>query len=145
MVADIINVNWDDILQSNQADPNHSFKRFNDKVNEILDKHMPWRKLSRKEIRLQAKPWITEGILNSIKRRETLLRKYIAAKDPVRKEGLRTEYKTLRNRITYIINQSKKLHYQRYFAENYNNIKKTWTGIKSIINIRSENKSQPLS
>ena len=57
-VADIINVNWDEILESDNADPNHSFQRFNDKVNEILDKHMPWRKLSRKEMRAQAKPWI---------------------------------------------------------------------------------------
>ena len=145
MVADIINVNWDEILESENADPNHSFQRFNEKVNEILDKHMPWRKLSRKEMRSQAKPWITEGILNSIKRRETTFRKYIDAKDPIRKEALRNEYKTLRNRITYIINQSKKNHYQQFFAENCDNIKKTWTGIKSIINIRSVTNTQPSS
>ena len=69
---------------------------------------MPWRKLNKKEIRLQTKPWITHGILTSIKRRDKLLRKYIEAKDPIRKELLRTEYKTLRNRITYTLNMSKK-------------------------------------
>ena len=60
---------------------------------------------------MQSKPWITQGILNSIKR----------------KELLRTEHyvlKALRNRITYLISISKKTHYQKYFTENYNNIKK---------------------
>ena len=145
LVADIININWTEVLEADRADPDHSFQRFNDKINEILDKHMPWRKLNKKEIRLQTKPWITNGILNSIKRRDKLLRKYIEAKDPTRKEELRTEYKTLRNRITYIICNSKKNHFQQYFAENCDNIRKTWTGIKNIINIRTITKNQPSS
>ena len=52
---------------------------------------MPWRKLSRKEIRIQAKPWLSQGILNSIQRKDRLLRKCIQAKDPVSKEILRTK------------------------------------------------------
>ena len=107
-MADIINIDWREVLESDRGDPNHSFQCFNDKVNEILDKHMPWKKLNRKQLRLQAKPWITTGILASIKRRDKLLRKWITAKDPIRKEVIRTEYKTLRNRITYIISLSKK-------------------------------------
>ena len=47
LVADIINVDWGAVLQSERADPNHSFQQFNAKVNEILDKHMPWRKLNK--------------------------------------------------------------------------------------------------
>ena len=143
LVADIINIDWIAVLEEDKADPNHSFQRFHEKINEILDKHMPWRKLNKKEIRLQTKPWLTNGILNSIKRRDKLLRKCIDAKDPVRKELLRTEYKTLRNRITYTISMSKKNHFQHYFAENCNNIKKTWTGIKNIINICTVTKNQP--
>ena len=108
LVADIINTDWSLVINEEQADPNHSFRRFHDKVNEILDKHMPWRKLNKKELRLQTKPWITNGILNSIKRKDKLLRKCIEAKDPARKELLRTEYKTLKNRITYTISMSKK-------------------------------------
>ena len=88
LVADIINTDWITLLEEEKADPNHSFQRFDAKINEILDKHMPWRKLNKKEIRLQTKPWITHGILTSIKRRDKLLRKYIEAKDPIRKELL---------------------------------------------------------
>ena len=32
----------------------------------IIDKHAPYRILSRKEQKLRLKPWITESILNSI-------------------------------------------------------------------------------
>ena len=104
---------------------------------------MPWKKLNKKEMRLQGKPWIANGIFTSIKRRDKLLHKYIKAKDPTRKELLHTEYKALRNRITYIISISKKNHYQHFFTENYNNIKKTWAGIKGVINIKNINKNQP--
>ena len=44
-----------------------------------------------------------------------------------------------------IIRQSKKLHYQRYFTENATDIRKTWRGIKSILNIRNSNQGQPTS
>ena len=47
--------------------------------------------------------------------------------------------------ITYTIKISKQNHYQHYFAENCENIKKTWTGIKSIINVRSVSNNQPSS
>ena len=145
MVADIINVNWNEVLESEKGDPNHSFIRFNEKVNELLDRHMPWRKLSKKEIRMQSKPWITKGILNSIQRKDKLFHQYIKTKDLLRKETLHTEYKTLKNRITYIINMSKKNHFSQYFTENCMNIKKTWSGIKNIINIKSMTSGQPTS
>ena len=145
MIADIINIDWNQILESDKADPNHSFIRFNEKVNELLDKHMPWRKLSKRELRMQVKPWITKGILNSIQRKDKLFRLFIRAKDPIRKETLHTEYKTLKNRITYTINMSKKNHYNQYFAENFRNIKKTWSGIKNIISIKSITNGQPTS
>ena len=91
------------------------------------------------------KPWITPGICNSIKRRDKLLRKYIKAKDDTIKEDLHARYKILRNQIVSIIRQSKKLYYQKFFTENANDIRKTWKGIKNIINIRELNKGQPTS
>ena len=145
LVAEIISIDWPVVLESWKGDPCHSFQCFNDKVTGIIDRHMPLRKLNKKEIRLQAKPWLTRGILQSIKRRDKLLRKYIRASDPARKEELHVEYRALRNRIKYIIRQSKKTHYQNYFTENCKNIKNTWIGIKSIINIRSTSRGQPSS
>ena len=83
--------------------------------------------------------------MNSIKRRDKLLNSYINAKDVNRKEELHLQYKCLRNRIVALIRLSKKYYYQNYFSNNTKNIKKTWSGIKSLINIRAINKEHPNS
>ena len=103
------------------------------------------KKINKKELRLQLKPWITPGIVKSIKRRDKLLRKFIKYTENNRKNELHTQYKALRNQIVTIIRKSKKNHFQKYFTENAKDIRKTWTGIKSIINIRTLPKCQPTS
>ena len=117
---------------------------FNNKINEVMDTYIPLKKLTKKDLKLQLKPWITPGISNSIKRRDRLLRKYIKAKDVINKEEIHVRYKTLRNQTVSIIRQSKKMYYQK-FTKNANDIKKTWKGIRNIINIRNSNKGQPTS
>ena len=145
LVADILNINWPEVLSIDLGDVNHSFDMFDQKINEVLDKHVPLKKLTKKELRLQAKPWITQGILNSIKRRDRLLKKYINSTDLDLKNQFHIEYKALRNKIVAIIRKSKKKYYQKYFFENVNDIRKTWTGIKNIISIRAVTKNQPTS
>ena len=145
LVADITNLNWHDILEIEKGDINHSFDSFDQKVNEILNKHAPLKKLNKKQLRLQSKPWITPGIVKSIKRRDNLLKKYIKTTDVDIKENLHMEYKQVRNKIVAIIRKSKKHYFQNYFLENAKNIKKTWNGIKNVINIKSINQGQPIS
>ena len=55
LVADGININWPETISINRADINHSFNAFDDKINEILDKHVPLKKLNKKDLKLQAK------------------------------------------------------------------------------------------
>ena len=49
---------------------NNSFQQFL-KKNEILDKHAPMKYMSRKQQKYISKPWITKGILKSIKMKNT--------------------------------------------------------------------------
>ena len=53
----------------------------------------------------------------------------------------RNKYKQYRNLIVTLTRKSKRNHYQKYFQENSNNIKKTWDGVKSIINISDKTSS----
>ena len=46
-------------------------------TDEIVDKYYPSHKLTRKEFKQTLKPWITTGILNSIKRKDELFKKYM--------------------------------------------------------------------
>ena len=60
---------------------------------------MPLKRLTKREIKQQYKPWITNGIRKSIKRREKYYKKFIKAKDEVIKEDYHSKYKEIRNAI----------------------------------------------
>ena len=142
-VAEILNVDWNSVLSIEKGDPDNSFNMFDAKINEILNKYVPLKKLNKKDFKYQLKPWISHGILNSIKRRDKLLRKYINEKDVIIKEDLKYEYRKLRNKIVNLIRTGKRNHFQKHFTENANNIRETWKGIKSIINIKNCMKTYP--
>ena len=101
--------------------------------------------MSKKDFKLEAKPWITPGILASIKRRDLLLRKYINAPEGDDKNSLHLQYKVLRNKIVALLRLSKNNHLRDFFTKNSNDIKNTWKGIKSIISIKDNNYTIPTS
>ena len=103
---------------------------------------MPLRKMTQKEIKLQYTPWISKDILQSIKVREKLYKKYIKVKDKDIKQNYYNKYKLIRNQILTESRKSKKSYLQNFFSQNTNNIKNTWMAIKAIININT--KSQKL-
>ena len=88
LVADVLSINWPEVLSLEKMDVNQSFENYDKKINEIMDTHFPLKKLSKKEFKIQSKPWITQGIIKSIKRRDRLLRLYIRTKEIHRKEEL---------------------------------------------------------
>ena len=64
----------------------------------LADTYMPVRKYTRREYKLKLKPWITQGIISSIKHSDYLFRVYKRSK-------LLTDfetYKQFRNRVTHV-------------------------------------------
>ena len=143
-ILDLLEVDWNQTLQINNNDPNFSFEIFYQKVNGIIDNHLPLKKISKKELKQQFKPWITRGIINAMKTRDQLFKKYINSKNE-NKEQIHNDYKRHRNIIVELIRLSKKNHYQSYFNDNLNNVKKTWDGIKSLISISNNKSMSPSS
>ena len=137
LIADVINTDWPSVCAIDKNDPNYSFDMFDATIIKIIDKYCPLKKVTKKEYKQQFKPWITIGICNSIKRRDKMLEKFIKENNVLKKQELYASYKSLRNTIVSLIRASKKNHYQKYFSDNSDNIRKTWKGIKSIINIRN--------
>ena len=74
-----------------------------------------------------------------INHRERLFRK--KKEDPLN-ICFKNAYNLFRNRITREIKKAKKQYYKKYFEENLDNIKKTWQGIKQIINLNNKPESQ---
>ena len=143
-ILDIFDTNWNELIQIENKDPNLSFDTFENKIMEIIDKYMPLRKLSKGEIKLRNKPWITKGIRVSIKQRDKIHKKMVKSKSDSKKLEYNLQYKILRNTIVNLIRISKKNHFQKYFQNNKNNIRNTWKGIKNIISFNSKNnKSSP--
>ena len=104
---------------------------------------MPLTKLTNKDHKRRYKPWITNGILTSMRRRDKLFHQYIRVNDPPRKLALHMEYKLIRNQIVNLIKQSKQNFYKNYFTTNNNNLHKIWQGIKQIINVKSKTYDSP--
>ncbi len=95
----------------------------------------PFKKLTKKEIKLQQKPWITRGILNSMSKRDIFYKDFVTEKDPAKKSRLGSIYKSYRNLIVTLLRKSKKKYYTEYFEEHRQNMKKTWDGIRDLINV----------
>ena len=55
-------------------------------MNELLDKHAPYRKLNKYKLKLKTKPWITPAIQKSMLIKNNLFRKYIKLSDPLTKQ-----------------------------------------------------------
>ena len=72
---------------------------------------MPKRKITKKEFKQKYKPWVTRGILTSIRRKYKLLTKFIRTKTQSRKQVIHNEYKTLRNQIIDLTQKSKQFFF----------------------------------
>ena len=144
-ILELQEIDWPKVISIDKKDTNLSFYSFETSLNVVIDKYLPLKKLTKKEIKQKHKLWITQGIQKSIMRREKLYKKFINSKNTDIKESNHKKYKELRNQIATLCRQSKKLHYQKYFTENAMNSRNTWKGIKSIINIKSNTRTEPNS
>ena len=130
-ILDYYDIDWNE-LEANRNDANYSMQVFMTKMNELLDKYMPLRKLTQKEYKRRFKPWISDLILYKIEKKNKAFRKYMNYKgNPQIKQQLNIEYR------------NKKHYYKQYFTENAENLHKIWKGIKEIINIKSKNYAHP--
>ena len=102
------------------------------------------RKMTMKEILDMEKPWINSETKKLIKDKNKLYSGFVKEKDTTKKDNIKSKYKTLKNTITAKIRADKKKYYEDFFEKNSDNLRNTWRGIKSIINI-SNAKSNPNS
>ena len=130
MKRDLENIDWS---LANEPDPNVAIEKFFSETNKVLDKYAPLKKKPKKELKLEATPWITKGIAKSIQRKDKLYKKIIKEKNTERRINLEKSYKILKQKIFNIIRSSKKLYYKGYFEQCTNNCKKIWAGVNEII------------
>ena len=133
-------IDWTTALSINNNDVNQSLENFLNISNSLLDKYAPLKQITKKQMKTNSRPWITKGILTSIRKKYKIHSKFLKAKDQTRKEALNQEYKTYKNLLTNITKKSKENYYKQYFKDNKNNLIKVWKGIKEIILIKKTKK-----
>ena len=77
---------------------------------------------------------INNSIPKMIKHRDRLFQE---KKDDPSNFYIKGTYKLFRNRITGEIKKAKKEYFKQFFEDNLNNMKKTWQGIKTLINLNN--------
>ena len=90
--------------------------------------------MSRKEKRLNEKPWITRGILTSIKTKNRLFKKYYNSNSS--DSSKKQQNKKYINKLTHIKYIAKRSYYKN-LIKNKRNPFQTWSIIKDIINFKN--------
>ena len=119
----------------NSRNVNYVYKIFNEHLNNTIEKHAPTKYLSKKETELKMNPWLTKGILKSIKIKTKYYKKFMASKG---KEHYNI-YKLYRDKLNHLIRASKIIYYKNYFTKNKKNSNKVWDGINNILARKKKN------
>ena len=135
---DFKDINWVNSLVFQENNCSKSTALFLDKINALLGKHAPLKKVSKKEQSFRNKPWINNDLKKLIEKKNKVFDKYIKAKNQFVKEKHHKHFKQLRNELQLELSLCKKEYFKIFFNENKNNIKATWIGIKKVININNK-------
>lgn len=79
LISEIQLLDWETIFVPNDSACN-MFKSFHSKISSIIKKHIPVKELSRREIKLKSKPWISKALLKSIQIKNNYYKKYLNTK-----------------------------------------------------------------
>ena len=119
---ELLSIDWESIIRNSSHNPDKAFSTFFNKLNKSLNKHAPFKAVSKRKQKQSTKPWITKGIRRSIKIKNKLFH-----------TSNNSQYKLYRNYLVTLIRASKKLYYCDYFKSYYNNMSKKWEGIRELL------------
>ena len=124
---DLNQIDWQSIIANGNNDIDYIFSSFYSKYNKIINKHVPIKQISRRQLKRFSKPWITQGIRASIKTKNKLFA-----------SGDQTKYKFYRNKINHLIRIIKRGYFHDYFEKNLQNMKKTWEALNNLLNRKTK-------
>ena len=123
----LANVNWDEL--SEYKDPDCAYRCFLDKYTTLYNDCFPLKKVKVKNVTL-SNPWITKGLLKSIRKKNSLYKRFLAKPTSYR-ENL---YKSYKNKLTHSLRVAKRLYYNKKLYEYKSNAKSTWKLLNDLIN-----------
>ena len=129
LYKNIASINLSDALSVNDY-----FADFISQFSTTLEIHAPMHKFTRKETKLQTKPWLSKEILTSIRYRNKLYRQCLNEQKP----SLWEKYKKYRNKVTRMKEQAKKIHFQNVISKNKQNTAKLSKTINDLLHHKNK-------
>ena len=105
----------------------------------IVNKHAPRKQISKTKQKQFSKPWITNGILKSIKNKQSMYRTHFLSNNPAKT----AEYKKYANKLNHLKAVSKKVYYCKQFNLHRSNLKATWKLIGTLIKRKTKGQTSP--
>ena len=124
---------WDGVLQNGNAQS--AYTVFYNEFCDVYNKCFPI-KMFKQGYRTR-KPWLSEGMKNSIKTKNKLYRQCKKTGN-IEHESV---YKQYRNNLNKLLIEAERSHYETLFNENKSNLKKSWRILKQVINKKKDTSS----
>jgi len=145
ILSDLNETQFTQILNTSpDANPEENYKIFHNTLLNIINKHIPHKKVKFNKYKHKKNEWITIGILKSIKHRDNLLKDMkscnVSSNQYVVAQKTYKDYKSI---LQKVIRKSKELYYQEYFTKNKDNMSKTWRKIKDLTSKKTSDKINP--
>ena len=94
-------------------------------------------------LKFLTKPWIMQGLQNSIKKKSNIYSRFVKFKNKILKELHPNNYKSYRNLLSTLLKRDKEKYFTNFFNKNIEDIKKTWKGIKTLVSMKQKNNDTP--
>ena len=122
---------WSAVLSN--LDANQSYNLFINIYKDLMNKHLPLVKVNFNKQYHKIKPWMTKGILTSLRNKNKLYKNIFKCNTERNKIIKENQYKNYRNILNRTMKTAKQLYWKNNFESNKNNMKATWKSINMII------------
>ena len=135
-LRELMQTDWNTKLNNLTNNINQTTNDVIKTTEEISNKHAPIKKVSCRKLKQFTKPWITYGILKSIKTKQKMYHTHFFSNDCIKVK----QYKKYSNKLNKIKLISKRNYYNTHFTKCENNLKATWELIGTSIQRKSKSK-----
>jgi hypothetical protein len=117
-------------------DPEEAYNIFNDKVTHLLNIHCPIKNTKLNKRNSPKKPWVSKGLITSIKTKDKLYRNFISKPT----DDNKLKYTKYRNHLHSLLRIAKKTFITKEIEFHNNNMKKMWSTLNNLLGRNKQNK-----
>ena len=128
------NTNWSTFL--NEVDPNESYDGFINEYSRLYNACFPLKVLKGNQMNKISSPWLTPGLLKSIRKNNRLYKQLIKSNG----KSCELQYKAYKNKLNHLIRSAKRSYYDNKFESAKQDLRLTWKLLNEVIN---KHKSTP--